>query len=110
MFFDYCRKIKKVSCPAEVKMNHVEYLKTLPIDVQNFVSELVRDYYKMNQDAWQAVYKIPYRDYIEMYGNDFSNCVDQLLKTPTEIKARCECGKDKHGFANHCDWCPSYKQ
>jgi hypothetical protein len=21
----------------------------------------------------------------------------------------CECGKDKHGFASHCTWCPKYE-
>lgn len=94
-------------------MNHVEYLKTLPIDVQNFVSELVKDSNIMSKEAWQAVYKIPYRDYIDRYGVDFSNCIDQLLKNPTEIKSipsKCECGKDKHGFTSHCDWCPCYKK
>ena len=22
----------------------------------------------------------------------------------------CECGKDKHGFASHCNWCPKAKE
>lgn len=22
----------------------------------------------------------------------------------------CECGKEKHGFTSHCDWCPLYKE
>ena len=30
----------------------------------------------------------------------------ELLST---MKYECECGADKHGFANHSDWCPKYK-
>ena len=95
-------------------MNQVEYLKTLPIEVQNFISEMVTDYYQMTTEVWQGTYTVQYAHYTDVYGKDFSNCVDQLLKVfPTENKAyisKCECGKDKHGFTSHCDWCPCYKE
>ena len=95
-------------------MNHVDYLKTLPIEVQDFVSKIITDYYQMTTEVWQGLYSVQYAHYIDVYGNDFSNCIDQLLKVnPTEIirkGTQCECGKDTHNFTSHCDWCPCYKK
>lgn len=29
----------------------------------------------------------------------------KVIEKSNETKV-CECGKDKHGFANHSNWCP----
>lgn len=26
-----------------------------------------------------------------------------------DMSTQCECGKDKHGFANHSTWCPKHE-
>jgi len=46
----------------------------------------------------------------EDYGGScwsFYNEEDEPLIKKTKI---CECGKEKHGFANHSDWCPLYQR
>jgi len=30
-------------------------------------------------------------------------------RTASIVKSECECGKEKHGFASHSDWCKLYK-
>lgn len=36
---------------------------------------------------------------------------DPPMGSPPVKKAKeCECGADKHGFANHSDWCPKYEE
>lgn len=44
--------------------------------------------------------------------------IDEILKSPEwpwylgilySLYIHCECGKDKHGFANHSIWCPKHE-
>lgn len=41
---------------------------------------------------------------------DLAHEFDRLVEEGGIDKEKvCECGKDKHGFANHSDWCPKYE-
>ena len=41
------------------------------------------------------------------YSKYFIDNFEELDKQLSRQKL-CECGKDKHGFACHTDWCPKY--
>lgn len=34
---------------------------------------------------------------------------DVYPRKQIDVIAQCECGKDKHGFANHSTWCPKHE-
>jgi len=39
----------------------------------------------------------------------YNELVCAKIITPI-IEKKCECGKDKHGFASHSPWCPKYEE
>jgi len=58
--------------------------------------------------------KIPNNGYWErtvdvVEENQYIGC--DYAFTPDDIPGnKCECGKDKHGFASHSDWCNKYER
>lgn len=58
------------------------------------------------QQAMIKAWEVVAGNFITYDGSELISWPSMVEETSNETKSVCECGKDKHGFANHSNWCP----
>jgi len=85
-------------CVVEFIGNKNEYVTVTESDLIRIEDAPMPTYHAEDLTQYIKVDSKSQENYLELYDK-----MTSLAKYP-----ECECGKDKHGFAKHSDWCPKY--